>query len=537
MTKKVWVVGWDGATWRILRPLMEAGQLPNLGELVQRSAWGELQSTRPPVTATAWSSFMTGLTPGRHGLFDWQLPLTEDFRRPWINATALQGRRLWEWIGLADKRAAVLNVPLTYPPRPVNGILVGGMLTPNRQVSFTYPADFQAELLRAVPDYVIDVDIQNREWDRQTATGVRLYLDAVCRMLESRRRAVHFLLDREAYDFFMVVFTAPDRLQHPFWAYAAGEPVAGTTPEAWAVNRAGVIACYRQLDSVLGEIMARADDETTLFMLSDHGFGRLQGDLALNNWLAQQGWLRYRAGATRLRRILASAVAPVKRRLPLNWVKQARASFSAERLLDWEHTVAYSGAPTEEGIWLNVRGREPAGIVPPGQPYERLRDEIIAAAQTWRHPRDGRPLFQKALRREALHSGPYLQRAPDILLIPRRGWRLTPKRENWLVHSVTGEGRGNHEPEGILLAAGPEIVAGAVEGARLLDMTPTLLHALGLAVPAGLDGRVLTQIFRPEALPVRYREADEIARRPHEAFDDDEAAAIAERLAGLGYLE
>ncbi len=537
MNKKVWVVGWDGATWRILQPLIEAGQLPNLGKLAQRSAWGQLQSTRPPVTATAWSSFMTGLTPGRHGLFDWQLPLTEGFRRPWINATALQGRRLWEWISLAGKRAAVLNVPLTYPPRPLNGVLIGGMLTPNRHVTFTYPTDFQAELLQAVPDYVIDVDIQNREWDKRTAAGVRLYLDAVCRMLESRRRAVHFLLNREDYDFFMVVFTAPDRLQHPFWAYAAGESVASTTQEAWTMNREGVVACYRQLDAVLGEIVARADDETTLFMLSDHGFGRLQGDLALNNWLAQHGWLRYRAGKSGLRHILAEAVKPVKRHLPLNWVKQARSTFSAEQLLDWSHSVAYSGAPTEEGIWLNVQGREPAGIVPSGEPYERLRDEIIAAALAWCHSEDGQPLIRQAKRREEVHSGPYLQRAPDILLQPRRGWRLTPKRENWLLHSVAGEGRGNHEPEGILLAAGPKIAVGKMEGARLLDMTPTLLHALELAVPAGLDGRVLSSLFRPGVSPVRYRKEDKIARSEHEAFDDDEAAAIAERLAGLGYLE
>ncbi len=537
MTKRVWVVGWDGATWRILQPLMETGQLPNLANLVRRSAWGNLQSTRPPVTATAWSSFMTGLTPGRHGLFDWQLPLTEGFRRPWINATALQGRRLWEWVGREGSRAAVLNVPLTYPPRPLNGVLVSGMLTPNRQVSFTYPASLQAELLHALPDYVIDVDIQHREWDMSTPAGIQFYLDAVCRMLESRRQTVHFLLDREPSDFFMVVFTTPDRLQHPFWAYAAGEPVKGVLPEQWEVNREAVSACYRRLDAILGEVIDRADEETTLFMLSDHGFGRLQGDLALNNWLYQHGWLHYRAGTSKLRRLLARAVAPVKRHLPLELVKQARAAFSAEHLLVWEKTVAYSGAPTEEGIWLNVQGREPAGVVSPGADYEQLRDEIIAAAIEWRHPQTGERLIQRALRREDMYSGPYSGRAPDILLVPARGWRLTPRKEDWLVQDLAGEGRGNHEPEGILLAVGPEIAPGQVQGARLLDMTPTLLHALGLSVPEGLDGQVLQQLFRPSFRQVHYGPGGDETLSEQREFSAEEAEVIAQRLAGLGYLE
>ena len=148
---KVLVIGWDGADWGLLHPMMSAGVLPNLEAFLKKALTGDLLSTIPPATASAWSSFFTGLQPGRHGLITWQGPLNTEFERPLLNAGDIHGTRLWHRLGNAGKKVFLLNVPLTYPPEAVNGIMVSGMLTPNTEVQFTYPDDVRDLLCRVLP--------------------------------------------------------------------------------------------------------------------------------------------------------------------------------------------------------------------------------------------------------------------------------------------------------------------------------------------------------------------------------------------------
>ncbi len=526
------IIGWDGADWRILRPMMADGYLPNLTELTKRSAVGELLSTQPAVTGPAWSSFMTGKSPARHGLLSWQRPLNESLERPWVNASELQGPTIWELLSRAGLRLGVLNVPLTFPPPRIRGELIAGLLTPSTASQFTHPADLREALLAARPGYRIDVDLQHTEWDTRSPAGIERFLDEINLALSDRLAALEFLWARGPFDVFMVVYETPDRLQHPLYQFVASQPTE-VRPD-WDDVRHQVYQTFQRLDAALGDLLARVGDDTTVILLSDHGFGPLRGVVHLNDWLAQAGYLRWAGGANLTRSVLRRAIAPIRRRLPQRWLRRGRAAFSPLRLIDWTRTVAYSGLPTEEGIWLNVRGREPFGLVEPGAEYERLRDEIIEAALALRDPNTGQPIVRAAHRREEVHDGPFVERAPDVVLTLHEGYKVTPGRAHrGLVDDVQAMGRGIHRREGILAVMGPDIPTGEITGAALPDLLPTILSCLALPIPEGMDGRPLFGAGQ-EATGTSPEPPTEGSTYE---YTDEEAALIERRLADLGYLE
>jgi predicted AlkP superfamily phosphohydrolase/phosphomutase len=531
---RVLVIGWDGADWRLLRPLMAQGHLPNLAALVARASHGELLSTLPPVTAAAWSSFITGRPPSHHGLLSWQLPLDGRLERAWVSASALHGPTLWQLLSAAGRRLGVLNVPLTYPPPALNGELIAGMLTPSIASQFTYPPALRAALLTEIPGYIPDVEMQRTERDTRSAAGVRRFLAEVEAALDHRARALDFLWRRGPFDFFMAVFETPDRLQHALYQFVAGRPTE-SRPDWDAVRRA-VVGLYTRCDALLGTLLARAGAETTIVLLSDHGFGPLRSVWHLNEWLAAEGYLAWAetssvfspqpgrpaalTSAAGVRRLLG----PLRRWLPQGWVQRSRVTFAPLKQVNWPATVAYAGLPTEEGLWLNVRGREPFGVVAPAAAYELLRDELIRAAQAFTDPHTGRPIVRRACRREEIHDGPFAGRAPDILLELEEGYKVTPARSRaGLVQDVSSQGRGIHRRQGIVALAGPSIAPGPLTGATLPDLLPVILAAAEKPAKGSIS-----------PLPSQGRGAGGDRSEP---FTAEEAALLEARLAALGYLE
>lgn len=535
---QILIVGWDGATWDVLEPLLAEGCLPTLAALRARGAWGTLLSTQPPVTAPAWSTFMTGMEPARHGLLSWQLPLGAGGQRRWVSARDLAAPTLWRRLSDAGHRVAVVNLPITYPPEPVNGCLVGGMLTPGVDSSFTYPATLRDALLAAAPDYAPDVEMQETERNIRTRAGIATFLKEVRAGIRHREAALEVVWRQGVYDFVCVMFEASDRLQHPLWQYAVGKPAnpAGPGPD-WAAYREAVAACFTELDAALARLLARCPADTTVFLISDHGFGPLRAVLHLNDWLAARGWLRYADRRASLRAVLR----PLRRWLPARWTRRGRAAFAPLRMLDWAQTRAYAGLPTEDGIWLNVRGREPWGTVAAGAEYEALRDELIAALAELSHPATGAPLVLSARRREEVHRGPYAERAPDIVLEPAPGVKMTPALgQDSLVDDVAWQGRGHHHREGVLVAAGPGVRPGEVTGARLADLAPTVLALLGLPVSPTMDGHVLVGLFASplvQSYEVAPQTGDRESSEEQSGYTEEEAAQVAARLSALGYLE
>ena len=557
-TPRLLVIGLDGGTFDLLRPLMAQGHMPNLAELVDHGCWGPLASTIPPFTGAAWSTFITGRNPGQHGViaFTTRDRFNYDTQgQGFVNAQRFD-YTLWELLSTAGKRVGVVNVPLTYPARPVNGFMVTGMLTPAGASRFTYPPEFAT---RIGPDYMIDVDFL-RDGERFRLTGLPPkpeMLAQIRRMTQARTAHGVRWLQEEAWEFFMLVYTSTDRVSHFFWdevpALLAGQP---------SPNQAELLAFFHELDEGIGQLAAAAGPETNILFMSDHGFGPAPDRrFYVNVWLEQLGLLRPRPGEglldldywrirlARNKRLKAA----LRRILPQSTQDAVQKTTSQaggqKEAFDWANTQAFFVPIYFHvcGVEVNVQGEHRAGSVPAGAQYEAVRDQIIAAAQQLRDPATGRAIVTLAARREALYDGPYVHDFPDVILV------LEPEYIG--AGSLAGSSLfephpdpmrpGEHREDGIFIASGPRVVPrpGALPNLKLWDVTATILYALDVAIPAGLDGRVLTELFDPAYLaahPVRIDQAAPMPTAPAAGgalLSDHEEAELAERLRSLGYLE
>jgi len=558
--RRVLVIGLDGATFRLVRPWAEAGHLPNLARLMQEGAWGELRSTVQPSSEQAWASFATGVQNGKHGIFGFLQRVPGTYELEYVNGRHQRARTLWRILSDRDRPVIVVNVPMTYPPEPVNGVLIGGLMSPGEDSRFAYPDGLYQELKEAVGGYLINVDIERGKLD---PASERLLLEQMDEMVRLRTEAVLHLAATRPWDLLAVVYGATDRVSHKFWKYMDPEhPLY--TPEGAAQYGEVILNVYRRLDRAVGRLLAElADEETTVFVVSDHGFGPLEAALYLNKWLAEQGCLGAEGEGRRrgwlpglLRRAVGLLDVPLLGDLKL-WafrllpgLKGRLHSAMAYQGVDWSRTRAYA-VGTMGNIYVNLRGREPAGIVEPGAEYEDLRQELIEGLRSLQDPETGQPVFEGVYRREELYHGPHLDLAPDVvgLLDPRYhvaavDWRQ--RQEGVIAHAggdemlFVADISGQHDMMGVLLAGGKNVHPGAVEGAGIVDMAPTILHALGEPVPADMDGRVLGGLFGEEYMggrPVQFTgEGAGGSSLREDGYSEEEARAIEERLQGLGYL-
>ncbi len=545
MRPRVVVIGLDGATWDLLDPMMAQGWMPHLARLVREGTRARLRSTLPPLTAPAWSSFMTGLNPGRHGVFAFQRALNRSLERTFVNAAAIRAPLLWEHLSQAGRQVGVLNVPITYPVRPVRGWLVSGMMTPSEEVDFTWPGEL-ADELRA-RHYTIDLRILKRERDYRAPEQRLALVDDLRRILVERQAVLEELLLPRGADFLMIVHETPDRMQHYTWRYL--EESLGLNNQS-ALSRTplheAVEATYRAIDDCIGRTLEQAaGDGTHVFFVSDHGFGPRHTRVHIDQWLANQGLLRYASGRADVRRMLKPYMGALKRLVPRRVLLRGRQAFAVNRIIDWSQTRVYSGVASEYAIYVNLAGREPYGIVPAGDAYEALRQEIKTRLLQLTDPRQGQRVVTAAYLREEIYHGPFVDQAPDVVYELAPGYEPTSEVSPGRIFSdVSDEGEGMHQPDGIFLAWGPAIRRGARPSpVHLPDLVPTLLYALDLPVPAGFDGRVLEDIFTPahlaaSPLEMTDREAQLVLPDPGQApaLTAADEASLRQRLAALGYL-
>jgi len=419
----VLIIGLDGATWDVIDPWIEQGRLPHLARLREQGAWGPLASTMPPATLPSWSTFMTGVNPGKHGIFDFTRREFGTYEVRFVNSTFRKAPTLWTLLSAAGRRVCVLGVPGTYPPERVNGCMISGFDTPvttRADASFISPKEL-APLVQASGGFPF-ADFQEIRID---GNWHRMALARLLRGVEIKTRLAQTLLRREAWDCFMVLFGESDTVAHHFWRFHdADSPrfdAAGGREFGDAIRRV-----YESLDAAIGALTVAAPDATVL-IVSDHGFGGA-GDKAvyLNRWLRADGFQHVRptgAGfgvAARMKRTALQILPPSvqARAFRLNGGRWASRLESRTRFagIDWARTRAFS----EElnyfpSVWLNLRGREPGGIVSQGD-YRRLCDDVCAAAGGLEDPEHRRPIVRRAWRREELYHGPWVHYAPDIIL-------------------------------------------------------------------------------------------------------------------------
>jgi predicted AlkP superfamily phosphohydrolase/phosphomutase len=568
-SSRVFVLGLDGATFDLLIPMIEQGRLPTFARLFREGAHAPLNSTILSHSAPAWTSFATGKNPGKHSISGFTQLQPNAYTLRLLKGSDNKARTIWDLLSAKNRNVIVINIPMTYPPRPVNGVLVSGLDAPGLQSNFTYPPEFREEIFRVSPNYRINLHLggflQSHK-RRIEAIGVMLA------SIEARRRLVLHLMRNRPWDFFAVRFNSPDNVQHQFWRFM-DKTHRYYDPNCPEELKNAIPTIYQKLDETAALVLEALPADATLVVMSDHGAGpRTNKTVRLNEWLAGREYLALATSKTagglgskvrRLARpVMEAGLSTLLRFLPAE-VKQGimkRLPGAVSRTwtyfrfpdIDWSRTRAFVGEI--EGIRINRQGEYPKGTVA-GDAYEPLRDKIIAELRELRDPSTSEKIFQTVTKREEVFQGPYVKYLPDIIAIcvkdqynissrVSRNWKrnaesggLIQTEEHWRKIS------GSHRREGIFIARGPQVLAGVEKPHfEIVDVLPTVLYLLGLPIPSDVDGRVLTEILDPALVakrPIQVEIAgpDEDRGGSGEIYSAEDAAKRIDDLRGLGYIE
>jgi len=546
------IIGLDGATWDILRPLALDGTLPTLGRLIREGAQGDLTTTIPPVSASAWVSFATGKNPGKHGLVDFVFPKQDGYQVLVSNVSYRASKALWNFVNEAGGKVGVVSVPITFPPEHVDGFMISSFLAPSQDSPYIYPAELKEELKENVGEYPLIL------FEGHRSGRADLFVEDMRSFDVGRARAARYLVENKEWDLFCFVFESTDTLQHELWHLMDPSHPRHDHAKAEATKDA-IVGFYRDIDAELGEIIAAAGEDTLVAIMSDHGFGAFHRFFHVNNWLCQLGLMRfkrtplsllkhllYRLGYTPMN--VLKIVAALKLSNLRKRVKRGRGRGLLRKLflsfedVDWSRTKAFAVGNFGQ-VYINTAGQRSQGCVQPGEEYEALRDRIAREALDLVDPETGEHVIKYAHRREEIFEGPCLEKMPDIILHTDRSRYVSFGHadfgSNRVIEPSYGQ-TGHHNMTGILALAGKGIGAGTtVKGARIIDIAPTALYAMGLPIPADMDGRPLTEAFTAEYLASHQPSyTDSSSARDHrgEDYEAEDEEKVVERLRGLGYI-
>jgi predicted AlkP superfamily phosphohydrolase/phosphomutase len=458
VASKVMILGLDCAEPSLVLERWRA-RLPTIARLMERGLYGRLTSVVPPITVPAWSCMMSSRTPGDLGVYGFRNRSDHSYDGLFIaNGTAIKEPRLWDLATRRGKRSIVLGVPGTYPPRPLNGVMVTCFLTPSTESQYTFPPLLKREVEQVVGEYLFDTKdfrTEKKDW----------LLEQIYEMTDRRFQLAEHLLATKPWELFVMVEMGPDRMHHGFWKDMDPEH---RKHEPGGRFESAILDYHVHLDGLLAKLLAHADDDTAVLVVSDHGAKRMDGGIRVNEWLRREGLL-----------------------------KTAREPEGTERLadvgVDWGRTTAWGDGGYYARIFLNVRGREPEGTVAP-EDYERVRDDL--ARRLLEIPdENGNPIDTRVYRPEELYDR-VEGVAPDLIVhFGDLYWRAvgTIGGEEGIhtFENDTGPDDANHAQDGLLIVAAPGVEPGPRVGMHLLDVAPTVLELLGLPVPDSMRGTSL----------------------------------------------
>ncbi|HSJ16109.1 MAG TPA: alkaline phosphatase family protein [Longimicrobiales bacterium] len=484
---KILVIGLDCAAPELL---FGDERLVNLRRLMELGAWGRLESIIPPITVPAWMCMATSRDPGSLGVYGFRNRADHSYDAlEIVNSTSIRAPAIWDYLAMQGGRSVLIGVPPSFPPRKVNGISVGCFMTPDTATGvFTHPAEASDEIRQLVGEYPVDAKgfrTDDKPWLR----------DEIQSMSRKHFQVVRHYLRNAEWDYFQFVEIGLDRIHHGFWKFHDPNHVQHQPGNPY---EAVIRDYYRYLDEEIGSLLALLSDDTVVLVVSDHGAQPLDGGFCVNEWLIREGLL------------------------VLNHYPATVTPFS-ELDVDWSRTRVWSEGGYYARIFFNVQGREPSGVIAPGD-YSAFRADVKARLQATTDA-DGRPLGTLVFEPESIYRE-VRNVAPDLIAhFGALSWRSVGGVGYQRIHvqeNDTGPDDCNHSQYGAFILAAPNgTLRGEISGAHLLDIAPTLLTLAGVEVPESMQGRPLSTDDATPTRPAISAAGEEIIRS---------------RLSGLGYI-
>jgi len=546
LSGRVFVIGIDGGDYDLINKWIEEDKLPNFKKIKEAGSSGKLRSTIPPITGAAWSSFQTGTNPGKHGAFNWFKRKEGEYSAAPVTYNDIAEPTIWQILSKQNKKVGVIGVPVTYPPAEINGFLIPGLLTPEKSDKQSYPADIIDEVREIAPDY----KFSPKEWTRgyDPHDWVNEMLDDIDNKVKVTK---HFMETRE-WDMMMVHFMETDQVQHFMWNYLEDD----------SINWNPVFDIYKKADEAIGRISEKLNDDDTLLIMSDHGFGPLRYDFHIDTWLLREGYINFRNNfGTRFKKFffnrgvnkdslypIGEYLYPIVNKIGfINNVLDVASNPLLEQLflsshnVDWKNTKAYSHSEIGH-IYLNVKGREPEGSVEP-EDVPKLRQEIIAKLRELKNPFTGKKITSQIYEGDKYYHGDKVENAPDIVFLPDDLEIIGKGAYDFLSHKIVNKSRfqtGHHRMDGIMFAKGPDVKVNNSVDAHIMDLAPTILYNMGLPLLDSMDGMIADGAFKEEF--IKNHQVEKISKdeldidTDKDGGDDDSDGEMKERLKGLGYV-
>jgi predicted AlkP superfamily phosphohydrolase/phosphomutase len=431
--EKAVVLGIDGVPCSLLNRFIDEGMMPNLASLAAIGTLSPMSASIPEVSSTSWSTFMTGVNPGRHGIYGFMELQDDSYKWRFPNSQDIQSDTLWDIVGKHNKKSIVLNVPSTYPARPIQGTMTAGFVALDLKKA-TYPEPAY-EYLKNI-GYRMDVDTKKA---LESPEALAIEIDET---FEIRKKAImHFLLEEE-WDLFIGVVTETDRLHHYLWA-------------ALEDKRHGqhkfFLDFYRKLDRFIGEVYESIGDDIPFIIVSDHGFTSIKKEIYLNSWLREKGYLKF--------------------------TKDKPESFNDMH----EESRVFALDPNR--LYIHSKGKYQKGSVDAGE-YNNLRQEMKDALMSL--TLDDHKVIQSIFFKEELYSGPLLDRAPDLVALSHEGYDLKGAINRQEV-SGTGFLTGGHTRENAVFYINRKI---DTKDINIIDVGPTVMSLMNINTDV-FDGRSL----------------------------------------------
>lgn len=493
---EVLIIGLDGVDPELLDRYIQQGILPNLKRLRDKGVYARLKSSIPIITTVTWTSFITGKNPGKHGIFGFVNYKDDTHNLKILNSSDRKTEGIWSILNRCGKTVGIFNLPSLYPAEKIDKFMVCGMLTPNKGTRFVYPYALQAEFLKEINDYEIDVGVVKAAYDSKDILLKNMYF-----LTDKRFEATEYFLKNYPCDLFITVITETDRMQHYFLD-----------------DESALAGYFKHLDEKIGRLLGLVDEKTNILVLSDHGMGRFKKFLYVNKWLIDKGYLNINKASTNYvkhslfkKTVQLVSTVLVKMRFDVEKIRKILPAWLVHKFtylycyfggIDWKNSAAYFCSGVGEGVVINTSGRFKDATVT-DRDYESVRAVIIDGLLKITDPDTGEPVIDKAFRREDIFSGDHVNTAPDIVLKLKDGYATNETVSAAAVLGLKPDDEmlvAEHRLEGIFIGSGKDIKAGvSISGISILDIAPTAFTLMGVTVPADFDGRILNEIFREGA--------------------------------------